>query len=161
MLEFADFGCRYCASFNAETYAQLAAEFVHTGKVRWKDMPFAVGLFPNGDAAARAAVCAANQGKAAYVRMHDRLFAEQAAWQDAPDPLPFLLSYAGDIGLDQTRFVACYASDASEARVRAANALADRMGVRATPTFFINGRRLEGALPADEFRTLLLEVLGS
>jgi len=161
VVEFADFGCRYCASFTAEAYPPLAAEFVRTGKVRWMEVPFALGMFPNGDAAARAASCAAQQGREPFAKIHDRLFAAQGAWQDAPEPAPLFQSYARAAGLDLTRYASCYASDATEARVRAANDLADRMGVRATPTFFINGRRLEGALPAADFRTLLLEALGS
>ena len=161
VLEFADFGCQYCASFTAQTYPKLAAEFVKTGKVRWKEIPFALGLFPNGDAAARAATCAAAQSREGFVKLHDMLFAEQGAWQDVPDPSGLFQSYAQAAGLDLTRYASCYTSDATEARVRAANELADRMGVRATPTFFIDGRRLEGALPAAQFRTLLLEVLGS
>ncbi len=43
--------------------------------------------------------------------------------------------------------------------IRAANDLADRMGVRATPTFFVNGRRVEGALPAEQFRAVLMDAL--
>ncbi len=161
VLEFADFGCRYCASFTVATYPQLAAEFVRTGRVRWKEVPFALGMFPNGDVAARAAACAAEQGREQFAKLHDRLFAEQDAWQDAPDPDALFRSYAEAAGLDVTRFASCDTSDATEARVRAANDLADRMGVRATPTFFINGRRLEGALPAAQFRVLLLQALGS
>jgi protein-disulfide isomerase len=161
VLEFADFGCRYCASFTAQAYPRLAEEFVRTGKVRWKEVPFALGMFPNGDAAARAATCAAEQGSDQFAKLHDRLFAEQGVWQDLPDPTGLFRSYAQSAGLDMTRFGSCYASDATEAQVRAANDLADQMGVRATPTFFIDGRRLEGALPADQFRMVLLEALGS
>jgi protein-disulfide isomerase len=161
VVEFADFGCRYCASFTADAYPELAAEFVKSGKVRWIEVPFALGMFPNGDAAARAAACAAEQGRGQFVKMHDRLFAEQGAWLDLSDPTPLFRSYAQAAGLDLARYAACYTSDATEARVRAADDLADRMGVRATPTFFINGRRLEGALPAPQFRSLLLEALGS
>jgi protein-disulfide isomerase len=159
VLEFVDFGCRYCASFTAETYPQLAAAFVRSGQVRWMELPFALGMFPNGDAAARAAACAAEQGRAAFAKLHDRLFARQAEWQDAPDPSGWFGAYAQAVGLDLARFASCYASGATEARVRAANDLADRMGVIATPTFFINGRRVEGALPAAQFRAVLQDAL--
>lgn len=159
VLEFADFGCRYCARFAIETYPSLAAEFVQTGQVRWKSVPFALGMFPNGGAAARAADCAGAQGAAAYGRLHDRLFAGQSQWQDAPDPEPLFRSYAEAAGLDVGRYTACYASDRAAAELRAANGLADRLGVRATPTFFINGTRVEGALPVEQFRALLLEAL--
>jgi len=159
VLEFADFGCRYCARFAAETYPVLAGEFVRTGKVRWRYVPFVLGMFPNGDEAARAGTCAADQGAAAFGSMHDRLFEEQSTWTGSSDPASAFASLARASGLDVARFASCYASDATAARVREANALAERLAVRSTPTFFINGNRLEGALPAEQFRTVLLDVL--
>lgn len=160
VLELADFGCPYCAGFATETYPSLAAEFVRTGRVRWKAMPFVLGMFPNGAAAARAAGCAGEQGSAAFGRMHDRLFERQEEWKGAADPLTLFRSYAAATHLDERRFASCYASEKAEARLRAANELADRLGVRATPTFFINGMRIEGALPAEQFGAALRAAIG-
>jgi len=161
VLEFADFGCPYCALFAGRTYPALAAEFVKTGLVRWRYVPFVLGIFTNGDEAARAAACAGEQGAAAFGRMHDRLFDEQDVWKAVPDPAAMFRGFARAAGLNDARFAACYASAEPAQRTLAANALADALGVRATPTFFVNGRRIEGALPADEFRAVLLEALGT
>jgi len=159
VLEFVDFGCRYCARFAAETYPALAGEFVKTGKVRWRTVPFVLGMFPNGNEAARAGECAADQGKAAFDRMHDRLFDQQREWTSASDPAGVLGAFARAAGLDGARFASCYASDVPATRIRAANELADQMGARATPTFFVNGSRVEGALPIEQFRAVLLDAL--
>lgn len=159
VLEFADFGCPYCARFAKATYPALAAEFVRTGKVRWKYVPFVMGMFPNGGEAARAAECAGDQGPAAFGRMHDRLFAGQSEWKATADAAGLFRSYAVETGLDPSRFAACYAGDEPDRRIRVSNDLADHLGVRATPTFFIDGRRVEGALPADQFRGVLLDAL--
>lgn len=159
VLEFADFGCRYCAQFALTTYPTLADEFVKSGKVRWKYVPFVLGMFPNGDQAARAGECAADQGTAAFDRMHDRLFRRQGEWSRNGDPTGLFRAYAAAAGLDTTRFAACYAGQEPDGRIRASNELADRMGVRATPTFFVNGYRIEGALPAQQFRTILNDAL--
>ena len=159
VLEFADFGCAYCARFAVETYPALAAEFVKTGQVRWRYVPFVLGMFPNGDKAARAAECAADQGRVAFGRMHDRLFGLQDDWRGVGDPDGAFRAFARASGLDDGRFAACYASEAPAARIHASNELADRMAVRATPTFFINGRRVEGALPVEQFRAVLLDAL--
>ena len=87
VLEFADFGCRYCARFAAETYPALADEFVKTGQVRWRYVPFVLGMFPNGDEAARAGgLRRRRRARGAFGRMHDRLFADQDAWTGAGDP---------------------------------------------------------------------------
>ncbi len=159
VLEFADFGCPYCARFSEVSYAPLAAEFVKSGLVRWRYVPFALGIFGNDEEAARAGVCAGAQGRQAFDRMHDRLYAEQDAWKEAADPAAMFRSLAASAGLDAARFAACYASEDAARQARAGSALADALGVRATPTFFVNGRRIEGSLPPDEFRALLTEAL--
>jgi len=159
VLEFADFGCRYCDLFATQVYPRLAEEFVRTGNVRWKYVPFVLGMFPNGDGAARAAECAAEQGPAAFGRMHDLLYARRPEWSGSGRPDGLFRSYAAAISLDPSRFAACWVSDAPAARIRASNELADQMGVRSTPTFFIDGARIEGAVPLDEFRAVLLEAL--
>lgn len=160
VIEFADFGCRYCARFTTESYPRIAAEFVATGRVRWRYVPFVLGMFSNGELAARAAECAGEQGRAAFGRMHDRLYQRRDAWMNVADPAALFGSIAGEAGLEPARFASCYRGEAAGQRVRASNALAERLGVFSTPTFFINGRRVEGALPADEFRALLLEAIG-
>jgi len=159
VLEFADFGCRYCARFAAETWPVLEEEFVRTGRVRWKYVPFVMGMFPNGDGAARAAECAAEQGTAAFARVHDRLYERQADWMSPRDPSAAFRAIAVASGLDAGRFSTCFASAAPGDRIHASNVLADRIGVRATPTFFINGERVEGALPTEQFRAVLEQAL--
>lgn len=159
VLEFADFGCAYCARFAVETYPALAAEFVKPGLVRWRYVPFVLGMFPNGTEAAQAAECAADQGRDAFAKMHDRLYGLQDEWKGSGDAGGAFRQFARASGLDESRFAACYAGEAASRRIRASNELADRMAVRATPTFVINGRRVEGALPVEEFRAVLLDAL--
>jgi protein-disulfide isomerase len=159
VVEFADFGCRYCARFAAESWPYLEREFVATGRVRWRYVPFALGMFRNGDEAARAAECAADQGAAAFGRMHDALYLLQEEWKGAGDATVAFRSIAAMARLDLGRFASCYAGPVPGRRLNASNLLADQLGVRATPTFFIDGQRVEGALPVQEFRYLLLEAL--
>ncbi len=161
VLEFADFGCPYCARFAAVTYPSLEAEFVKTGRVRWRYVPFSLGIFTNDDEAARAGECAGEAGRTAFSRMHDRLFAEQEGWKATPDPAGTFAAIAAGAGMDRARFADCYVGDGAKRLVLAANALADALGVRATPTFFVNGYRVEGSLPPEQFRSLLEEALGA
>jgi protein-disulfide isomerase len=159
VLEFSDFGCPYCGRFAREIYPAVADEFVKTGLVRWKYVPFVLGIFGNDAAAARAGACAGEQGRAAFDRMHDALYAQQAAWTRSSDPARAFQAMALGAGLDAARFASCYGSAATDAKIQAASALADEMGVRATPTFFVNGRMVEGALPVEEFRAVLMQAL--
>ena len=156
VVNFSDFGCPFCGTFARETYPTLAREFVGTGKVFFKYVPFVMGMFPNGEKAARAAECAADQGK--FSAMHDRLYADQAAWKRGSSPVAVFQQAASAIGLDLPRFDACYADGRTDPRTAAATDRATRLGVRATPSFFVGDRLIEGALPLEQFRALLTEA---
>jgi protein-disulfide isomerase len=153
VVEFSDFGCSFCAMFARGTFPELHEEFVETGKVRWKYVPFVMGMFPNGDEAARAAECAGEQDK--FWEMHDLLYAHQGEWRRGRDAAGFFASLAAQAELDRGKFASCYREDRRADRTRAANQAARAGGIRATPTFLIDGRRVEGALPAETFRQLL------
>jgi protein-disulfide isomerase len=159
VIEFGDFGCPYCARFALETYPTLHREYVETGKVRWLYVPFVMGTFPNGEEATRAAECATEQGEDAFWAMRDLLYRRQDEWKRTDDPETVLGRYAADVGIDTERFSSCYRENRSRLRVMAGNALAAQNGVRGTPTFFINGIRVQGALPLDRFRMVLDAML--
>jgi protein-disulfide isomerase len=161
VIEFSDFGCPYCAQFARDVYPELHRDYVATGRVRWTYVPFVMGNFANGAAAAMAAECAAEQGVPAFWRMHDELFETQREWRQARSPADLFRRYATSLGLDAGGFATCLEEQRPVARIRASNRAADRVGVRATPSFFINGKRVEGALPARQFRMLLDQALGS
>jgi len=155
VIEFSDFGCPYCGMFALGTYPTLHEEYVETGKVQWRQVPFVMGMFPNGAEAAQAAECAAEQGEEAFWAMNDVIYERQTGWKSVGDPEPIFTGFAGEIGIDAAQFASCYQENRAGARVAASNALAERSGVRATPTFFVNGHRVQGALPLEQFRMIL------
>ena len=159
VLELSDFGCPYCGKFAREVYPTLASEFVETGKVRWKQIPFELGMFENDGEATRTAECAARQGIEQFNRIHDRLFRGQDDWKSALDAPATLRAYAQAARLDLARFDRCFASADARERVRAASRLAEELAVNSTPTFFVNGRRIDGALPLQEFRRVLQQAI--
>lgn len=156
VVEFADFGCSACAQFARESFHAIDQEFIETGRVRWRFVPFVLGPFRHANQAAAAAVCSAEQD--AFWRMHDRLFEEQRRWSGAGDPQPVLSALAEELGLNSARFNQCLRSDQTADRVRGFNRQAARLVVRATPTFFINEQRVRGALPLEMFRALLTDA---
>jgi protein-disulfide isomerase len=131
---------------------QLVAEF--PGKVRlvYKDFPLAfhAGALP----AAEAARCAGEQGK--FWEYHDLLFVSQPAFAPAD-----LLNYAGRVGLAKDPFSACLESGRHRDAVKADTAEGRAAGVRGTPTFFVNGRRLVGAQPIEAFREAVQDALAA
>ncbi len=161
IVEFSDFGCQFCGSFARESFPTLREEFIATGKVRWKYIPYVLGIFPNGDRAAIAGECAAEQGEQAFWAMHDLLYQNQREWKSEGGGARALFArYATEIQLDQNRYLACYDANRPATRIAQNARLGQQLGVRATPTFFINGARVEGAIPLDLFRSVLQEMAG-
>jgi protein-disulfide isomerase len=99
-----------------------------------------------------AARCAGALGR--YWQYHDKLFANQPNFERAD-----LLRYAGDVGLPPEKFVACLDSGRFAAAVEADVEQARAIDVRSTPTFFVNGRRLVGAHPVENFRAAIDDAL--
>jgi protein-disulfide isomerase len=154
IVEFSDFGCPYCAEFARETFPAIDSEFVAPGKVYFKYVPFVIGMFPNALEAARAAECAGDQ--AGFWPMYERLFSAQAEWKRARTPDALMAQYAVRAGLDESRFASCYARAQTHPGTARADDAAERLGVRVTPSFIVNGRPIEGALPLADFRRLLI-----
>lgn len=135
---FSDFQCPYCAR-SVATLKQLLEK--RPQEVRWIFRHFPVfSSHPNAPALHMVALAAGEQGR--FWEMHDLLFAHQD--QVSRDDL---LGYARRLNLDMNRFEASLRDRELMARIETDyNEAVDR-GVRATPTFFINGRKVEGAIP--------------
>ncbi len=153
VIDLSDFGCPYCAQFTLETYPVIEREYVKTGKVFFKYVPFVVGTFPHAAEATRMAECAADEGR--FWPMVDHLYEAQAEWKRARNPLPLLLGIGGAAGANVSALDSCFRSPGSAERTRRANDVARAIGVRVTPSFLVNERPIEGALPLAEFRRVL------
>lgn len=134
---FSDYECPFCS--RAEPIVR-SLEQAHPGNVRviFKNMP--LPMHDHAWLAAKAALAAGEQGK--YWEYHDALFAHQNALERAD-----LERYAADVGLDARRFERDLDDPRLEARLQADVSDADTLGVKGTPTLFVNGRRVVGAQP--------------
>lgn len=141
--EFSDFQCPFCAR-SVPVMKQIMADF--PGRVRWVFRHFPViSSHPNTALVHMAALAAGKQGR--FWEMHDAVFEnrDHVSRQD-------LLGYARGMGLDLKAFEASLQDRSLIARLETDyNEGADRQ-VRATPTFFVNGRKVEGAIPYPLFR---------
>ncbi|MCE9573334.1 MAG: DsbA family protein [Deltaproteobacteria bacterium] len=147
IVEWSDFSCRYCNRVNP-TLEQL--DRLYPGKVRWFYRHFP--LDPDTTLAAEASLAAAAQGR--FWPMHARLFAVHGQVDR-----PAVELIAADLGLDLNRFRAALDTGAYRAQVRADYEAAVALGVRSTPTFFINGRPVSGSLPLREFARIVDQEL--
>ena len=148
VVAFSDYQCPYSRRAEA-TLAQLRQAYGSELRVVVAERP--LPMHDRARPAAIAALAASEQG--AFERMHATLFA--GSLDDAA-----IAAAASDLGLDAARFAADRSGKAVEALARS-EALAERLGVRGTPTFFINGRRIVGAQPIEELRSVIDERLAA
>lgn len=153
VLEISDFGCGYCRRFNEETFPRLRELYVDSGLIEWKFVPFVLGMFPNGLEAATAGECAGEQDK--FFPMKARLFSSQSGWRNSDDPYTFFSGLATDEGLDVDRFNQCIQGGWRDNQIRNNIRLGRQTGASGTPLFLIDGRQVPGALPFEDFRTIL------
>ncbi len=143
IVEFSDFQCPYCSRV-VGTLKEVVRRYPKQVRLAYRDFPIA-SLHPKAHKAAEAARCAGEQGK--FWEFHDRLFESQA--QAAIEDFK---RFAGELKLDSKRFAACLDSGKYAAAVQADVKEGTRLGITGTPTFFINGRLLVGALPLEMFQ---------
>lgn len=158
LVEFTDYQCPFCSRHFLETYPQIKADYVDSGKVRYVFLDFPLtSIHPQAQQAAEAARCAGDQG--AYVEMHDMLFARQGEWNGRSDAADLFTNYATDLGLDAAGFADCLDSRTHEAAVLADLEQGIRLGVDGTPAFFLNGNFLSGAQPYEVFQNTIEALL--
>jgi protein-disulfide isomerase len=146
---FSDFQCPYCARVEPTLKAAQEA-FPGAVRVVWKHQPLPATMHPQARPAAEAAEAAREQGK--FWEMHDRLFANQRQLSPA-----LYESTARELGLDVVRFKKSLESHAGVARIDADQKLATSVGANATPTLYVNCRRIEGAYPFESIKPLFEE----
>lgn len=152
--EFSDWACPYCIRFGAETMPEIVKQYVETGKVRYEMNDFVI----NGEAAlngARAGRAAADQGK--FFEFQEAYVAAASKVEGHPDfSLDELAGFAVEAGVpDLEQFRADMESDKYDQALTESNKLAQQAGFNATPSFSINGRVLEGALPYEKFAEVI------
>ncbi len=136
--EFGDFQCPPCGKFS-EFVEELLKEYNSRLRLVFRNFP--LSGHEHAREAALAAEAAGLQRK--FWEMHDTLYREQETWTKAPNVRELFESYAGTIGLNVDQFKKDVDGDKARERVDSDRALADFLGVKATPTLFINNRPVD------------------
>lgn len=150
IIEYASLTCSHCAAFHKDVWPLVKAKYVDSGKAKFilREFP----LDPLASGAFMLARCA-GQGRDAVI---GRLFDHQAEWAFTDKPLVHLKEQLMAAGMSETDFNACLSNQALLDKVRAMHAAAaSGLGVKATPTFFVNGVRLDGENGLDKFDQIL------
>ncbi|MES9904749.1 MAG: thioredoxin domain-containing protein [Sedimenticola sp.] len=145
IVEFSDFECPYCSRVQG-TLGEVLKAYPKDVRIVFRHFP--LSFHRNAYKASEAAMCAEDQGK--FWPMHDNIFDNQNSMTIAD-----LRGYAEIIGLEMEPFNDCLDQGTHNNYVAADIGEANRIGVTATPTFYINGIKLEGGYDISNFRKLI------
>lgn len=151
IVEFSDFQCPFCAK-GADILKEIKKKYGNKVKVAFKNFP--LPFHNHAEQAAVAGLCANEQGSDYFWKMHDEMFANQEAL-DAEG----LKKTAKKIGLKADAFDKCLSENKYLAQVKADMEDGRKVKVKSTPTFFINGKLINGAQPFEVFAELIDEEM--
>jgi len=151
IVEFSDYECPFCRQWHSEVFTKLLDTYGDQIRFVYRDFPLE-SLHVNAKPAAEAANCANEQG--VFWDYHDKLFSMELgltseAYQD----------YASQLGMDEDAFQECIESGRYQQEVQSDFDFAANLGVRSTPTFFINGIAVVGAQPFEIFQQVIEKEL--
>ena len=138
LVEYSDFQCPACASFQPVLKEILAT---YGDKIQFEYKHYPLPIHPYAQQAGIAAEAAGQQGK--FFEFHDALFEKQNEWSKSATPVAFFAKYAEELGLDVEKFKQHQKSSLLRDAVRSDLNEARELGLTATPTFFLNGEKME------------------
>ncbi len=140
LIEYGDFQCPSCAAVSPQVNT-LLDEYGDRIVFVYRNFPLA-SIHPNARAAAAAAEAAGLQGK--YWEYHDALYTNQDSWKNisSSERIETFSNMASQIGVDPATFTTDFASSTVNQKISFDQALGKAKNVSATPTFFLNGKKL-------------------
>lgn len=147
VVEFSDFQCPFCARA-ADILKQIKKKYGKKVKIAFKQFPLPFHSQAKG--AAIAALCANEQKTDLFWKMHDAMFADQSKLS-----IEGLKATAKKIGADSKKFDACLDSNKYQDQVNKDMEQGKNVGVKSTPTFYVNGQQITGAQPIEVFSEII------
>jgi len=149
LVEFSDFECPYCKSFQP-TLREIQSRYPDQVRFVFKHNP--LPFHAKARLAHLAALCAGEHGK--FWEYRDRLFEGDGGLEEEA-----LVRYAQELGLETESFGRCLDEERYASVVDEDLSEGEQLGVHGTPTFFVNGRMLSGAKPFSSFSKIIDEEL--
>ncbi len=146
IVEFSDYECPFCRRWHQEVYEPLLAAYPGKIKLVYRNLPL-TSIHPDALAASEAAMCAGEQD--AYWPYHEKLFSSDSLGSQT------YTQYAQELSLNIDKFQACLTDHKYKAAIEKDSDFAVNLGVRSTPTFFINGLAVVGAQPLSVFQQVI------
>ncbi len=157
LVEYGDYQCPFCGQFYP-IVKQVQAKYNDQIFFQFRNYPLP-NLHPNAFSAARAAEAASEQNK--FWEMHDALYETQDQWASMSDASPFFSQIAKQLGLNLTQFKKDYASSKVNDAINADVAQGNKLNVTGTPTFFLDGKKIEVTQSLASFEKAIDAALAS
>ncbi len=154
LVEFGDFECPACG-VSYPIVKQLEKDYGDKLNVVFRNYP--LPQHTNALPASEAAEGAAAQGK--FWEMHDKLYENQDKWSNEANPLDTFIQYAKDLNLDIDKFTQDVKGEKYKDKITADENDGNTIAISATPTFFLNGQKLDGIPTVEEFKNLIDQKL--
>jgi protein-disulfide isomerase len=151
LVEFGDIQCPACGAYEP-IVRQVTADNADILKVVFKHFPL-TQIHPNALLAAKASEAASIQGK--FWEMHDIMYDNQKTWEGSLNARDYFMDYAKTLGLDTTKFASDLNSPAVEEKIVAEYKEGVNLGVQGTPTFFVNGNKIENPQSVEAFNAII------
>jgi protein-disulfide isomerase len=166
LVEYGDYQCPFCEQYYP-VVKQIAAEFNDQIIFQFRNLPL-TSIHQNAFAGARAAEAAAAQGK--FWEMHDVLYQNQSQWSESSNPSQFFQLYAKQLGLNVAQFNKDYSSNKVNEAInadtaefpkdyKAATGSYDANKDEGTPTFFLNGKKIQSTANASSFESQIKQAI--
>jgi protein-disulfide isomerase len=150
IIEYSSMTCPHCAAFHKDVLPALKSKYIETGKVK-----YIVREFPLDNVAATAAMLARCVEPAKYIDFVDLLYSRQDDWANNR-ALAELQKFAKQVGFTEERFNSCVRDEKILKHIEWVRERGNKQfGVKATPSFFVNGRRIKGAATVEKFDELI------
>lgn len=155
LTEYGDFQCPACGQYYP-IVKEVKKIYGDDIKFEFKNFPL-TQIHPNAFAAHRAAEAAGLQGK--FFQMHDLLYENQQSWVSLSNPTTVFESFATQLGLDINKFKTDSASEAVSNTINADIKAGQALGANSTPTFLINGKKIENPKDVAGFKQLIDQAI--
>ncbi|KKR88809.1 MAG: Na+/H+ antiporter, NhaA family protein, nonfunctional [Candidatus Wolfebacteria bacterium GW2011_GWA1_44_24] len=155
LIEYSDFQCPACVAYEP-TVKQITDEF--KDRIVFVYRHFPLSQHKNAESAAMASEAAGRQGK--FWEIHDLIFENQKEWSEALNAEDIFAGYAQKIGLDINRFKDDLNLKESKDKISGDSRSGLEAGVNATPTFFLNGRKISPR-SYEEFKNAISQAINN
>ena len=152
VIEYASLGCPICANFHKKVFPKFKAAYIDTGKVHYIYREFPIG--PSPEAAAHAVRCTP---EALYFKTNETFMATRGQWNARTPDNELLYKIVQDTGLTRAAFDSCMANQKIKDDIKLVRQRGRELGVKGTPTFFINGQQIRGFLSYEDLQKLIEE----